>query len=54
MNTLETYSKLIEKEISSFSFPSSPLNLYDPLRYFMTLGGKKNETDVNADVREII
>ena len=41
MNTLETYSKLIEKEISSFSFPASPLNLYDPLRYFMTLGGKR-------------
>lgn len=41
MNTLESYSKLIEKEISSFSFPTSPLNLYDPLRYFMTLGGKR-------------
>ncbi|MCX8486693.1 MAG: polyprenyl synthetase family protein [Crocinitomicaceae bacterium] len=41
MNTLETYSKLIEKEISSFSFPASPLNLYDPLRYFMTLCGKR-------------
>jgi geranylgeranyl diphosphate synthase type II len=41
MNTLENYSKLIEKEITSFSFPSSPLNLYDPLRYFMTLGGKR-------------
>jgi geranylgeranyl diphosphate synthase type II len=41
MNSLETYSKLIEKEISTFSFPSNPLNLYDPLRYFMTLGGKR-------------
>jgi geranylgeranyl diphosphate synthase type II len=41
MNSLETYSKLIEKEIASFSFPSNPLNLYDPLRYFMTLGGKR-------------
>lgn len=41
MNTLETYSKLIEKEIATFSFPSTPLNLYDPLRYFMTLGGKR-------------
>ena len=41
MNSLETYSKLIEKEISAFSFPSNPLNLYDPLRYFMTLGGKR-------------
>jgi geranylgeranyl diphosphate synthase type II len=41
MNTLETYSKLIEKEIATFSFPSNPLNLYDPLRYFITLGGKR-------------
>ena len=41
MNSLETYSKLIEKEITSFSFPSTPPNLYDPLRYFMTLGGKR-------------
>jgi geranylgeranyl diphosphate synthase type II len=41
MNSLETYSKLIEKEITAFSFPTNPLNLYDPLRYFMTLGGKR-------------
>ena len=41
MNSLETYSRLIEKEIASFSFPSTPSNLYDPLRYFMTLGGKR-------------
>jgi geranylgeranyl diphosphate synthase type II len=41
MNSLETYSKLIEKEISTFSFPLHPQNLYDPLRYFMTLGGKR-------------
>jgi geranylgeranyl diphosphate synthase type II len=41
MNSLETYSKLIEKEISAFSFPLHPQNLYDPLRYFMTLGGKR-------------
>lgn len=41
MNTIENYSKLIEKEIATFSFPSSPANLYDPLRYFMTLGGKR-------------
>jgi geranylgeranyl diphosphate synthase type II len=41
MNTIENYSQLIEKEISAFSFPSTPVNLYDPLRYFMTLGGKR-------------
>ena len=41
MNILESYSQHIEKEISTFSFPLKPANLYDPLRYFMTLGGKR-------------
>ena len=38
---LETYGQRIEKEITSYSFPLKPFNLYDPLRYFMTLGGKR-------------
>ena len=38
---LETYGQRIEKEINSYSFPLKPSNLYDPLRYFMTLGGKR-------------
>jgi geranylgeranyl diphosphate synthase type II len=41
MNMLETYGQRIEKEITSYSFPLKPFNLYDPLRYFMTLGGKR-------------
>lgn len=41
MNTLATYTKLIEEEIKSYSFPEIPSNLYDPLRYFMLLGGKR-------------
>jgi len=41
MNMLETYGQRIEKEITSYSFPLNPSNLYDPLRYFMTLGGKR-------------
>ncbi|MFM6934385.1 MAG: polyprenyl synthetase family protein [Flavobacteriales bacterium] len=41
MNTIENYSQHIEKEILHFSFPENPSNLYDPLRYFMTLGGKR-------------
>jgi geranylgeranyl diphosphate synthase type II len=41
MNILESYSQQIEKEISAFSFPLKPAHLYDPLRYFMTLGGKR-------------
>ena len=34
-------SQLIEGKISTYNFPESPNNLYDPLRYFMTLGGKR-------------
>jgi len=41
MKTIENYSQHIEKEILHFSFPEKPSNLYDPLRYFMTLGGKR-------------
>lgn len=41
MNTLASYTAWIEKEIESFAFPTHPTNLYDPLRYFMTLGGKR-------------
>lgn len=41
MTTLHTYSSLIEEVVSTHTFPSAPANLYDPLRYFMTLGGKR-------------
>jgi geranylgeranyl diphosphate synthase type II len=41
MQALDKYSALIEQEIGSINFPHSPSNLYDPLRYFMTLGGKR-------------
>jgi geranylgeranyl diphosphate synthase type II len=41
MHALESYSKLVEQEIASIELPQSPSNLYDPLRYFMTLGGKR-------------
>lgn len=35
------FSELLEKEIQTYSFPAQPANLYDPLRYIMTLGGKR-------------
>lgn len=41
MHALESYSQLVEQEIASIELPQSPSNLYDPLRYFMTLGGKR-------------
>lgn len=36
-----TLQSLIEEKIQSISFPKEPTNLYDPLSYFMTLGGKR-------------
>lgn len=41
MTSLEGFIKQIENEISSFSLPQEPKNLYDPLRYFFDLGGKR-------------
>lgn len=41
MQALSTYTELIEKEIDLLDFSSTPSNLYDPLRYFMQLGGKR-------------
>jgi geranylgeranyl diphosphate synthase type II len=41
MHALESYTALIEQEIASIQFPHTPSNLYDPLRYFMNLGGKR-------------
>jgi geranylgeranyl diphosphate synthase type II len=36
-----TLQALIEEKIQAVSFPGEPKNLYDPLNYFMTLGGKR-------------
>ena len=33
--------KKIEEEIIKIDFPSNPSNLYDPLRYFLAIGGKR-------------
>lgn len=41
MTTLETLGATIENAVSTYRFPAQPANLYDPLRYFMTLGGKR-------------
>lgn len=41
MQQLEAYSILVEDTVNSIEFPTHPANLYDPLRYFMTLGGKR-------------
>lgn len=41
MQELEEYQSILEERISKLNFPESPKNLYDPLRYFITLGGKR-------------
>jgi geranylgeranyl diphosphate synthase type II len=41
MQELVAFTQLIEKEIEKLDLPKEPSNLYDPLRYFMTLGGKR-------------
>jgi geranylgeranyl diphosphate synthase type II len=41
MDGLAEYSKYIEKELSKIHFPPKPHNLYDPLTYFLKLGGKR-------------
>ncbi|MFK8045045.1 MAG: polyprenyl synthetase family protein [Crocinitomicaceae bacterium] len=41
MIDLLPYQKSIEKELDSFEFSNNPANLYDPLRYFLKIGGKR-------------
>ena len=41
MQQLAKYSALLENAISEIEFPDSPVNLYDPLRYFMKINGKR-------------
>jgi geranylgeranyl diphosphate synthase type II len=41
MDFIKDYTLFLEEEIETIKFPSSPANLYDPLSYFLTLGGKR-------------
>jgi geranylgeranyl diphosphate synthase, type II len=41
MTQLQTLGSYIETAAVNHRFPDTPANLYDPLRYFMTLGGKR-------------
>jgi geranylgeranyl diphosphate synthase type II len=41
MKTVLSYQEILEDKIKSLQLPDTPKNLYDPLRYFMTLGGKR-------------
>lgn len=41
MNELAPYIERIEKELGQVDFPQDPKKLYDPLRYFLKIGGKR-------------
>jgi len=41
MQVLSTQTSYLESKIAELDFPLEPANLYDPLRYFMQLGGKR-------------
>lgn len=41
MKELQNYTALINEELGKIDFPSSPEKLYDPLRYFLQIGGKR-------------
>jgi len=41
MHTLSAYSVYFENELSKHGFPNSPQNLYQPLTYFLAIGGKR-------------
>ena len=41
MDFITEHSKRIDQALQSLDIPESPRNLYDPLRYFFTIGGKR-------------
>lgn len=41
MQQVLAYQDILEEKIQQIKLPDSPKNLYDPLRYFLTLGGKR-------------
>ncbi|MFT5777527.1 MAG: geranylgeranyl diphosphate synthase type II [Crocinitomicaceae bacterium] len=41
MNPLKAYTERIEAGLIALDFPVSPERLYDPIRYFLTIGGKR-------------
>lgn len=41
MPKIQEYQQILEQKIKALELPKEPKNLYDPLRYFLTLGGKR-------------
>lgn len=41
IDSLAPYRELIKKHLNTYALPEEPANLYDPIRYFLTIGGKR-------------
>lgn len=41
MLNLKSYAELIEAELTNIQLPNSPIALYDPITYFLQIGGKR-------------
>jgi len=41
MRNIPEYMVIVEKGLADLHFPDRPKELYDPLRYILTLGGKR-------------
>lgn len=41
MEFISSYTGYIERELKKISIPDLPLTLYDPIRYFLQIGGKR-------------
>lgn len=41
MESLKELTGFVEKSVSGYRFPQKPQNLYEPLSYFLSLGGKR-------------
>src|SRR5678815_3315207 len=41
MHSLSFFQKLVETEIQKLNFRDEPAGLYDPIRYMLSLGGKR-------------
>ena len=46
--------EIIEKELADLYYPSTPKNLYDPIKYVLNIGGKKNSTNFDVIISSII
>nr|WP_317631248.1 polyprenyl synthetase family protein [uncultured Flavobacterium sp.] len=41
MRTIEEYQNLLNEYLTNINIPNQPNNLYEPIKYFMSIGGKR-------------